>query len=116
VALMNAPDAVDGYKDLIPAGFNHPLEVPARVGLAIPFTFPGWKAAHVKTPILFGICKTDSLCPAETTEGYAKKAAKSVIKMYDCGHFDIYKGKHREVAMKDYVSFLNDNLPIKAKL
>jgi dienelactone hydrolase len=116
VALMNGPDCQDGYGSLVPAGFDHPLEVPARVGLAIPLTYPGRAAANIKTPIIFGICKTDSLCPADATEAYAKKASKSVIKLYDAGHFEIYHGKHRQVAMKDYISFLDDNLPIRAKL
>lgn len=113
---MNASDVMSGYTSLIPKGYNHLLEVPARVALVIPFTYPGLKASQVKTPILFAICKTDSLCPANITEAYAKKASKGVIKTYDCGHFDIYHGKYYNEAIKDYISFYSDNLPIKAKL
>lgn len=113
---MNASDVMSGYTSLVPEGYNHPLNVPARVALAIPFTYPGSKASQVKTPILFAICQTDSLCPAATTEAYAKKASKGFIKNYDCGHFDIYHGKYYEEAIKDYISFYGDHLPIKAKL
>lgn len=113
---MNAPDALSGYKALLPSGVNHSLEVPARSALTIPFTFPGWKTSQIKTPILFAICKTDSVAPAGPTEGYARKAPKGVVKIYDVGHFDIYNGEPFEVATKDYIAFLTDNLPIKSKL
>lgn len=116
VALMNAPDAMEGYKALVPKGHQAELNVPARAALSIPFQFPGSKASQVKSPILFAICKNDSVAPAGATESYAKTAPQATIKYYDCGHFDIYNGKWFEMATKDYVSFLQKNMPIKAKL
>ena len=110
---MNAPDVLTTFPSLVPDGHPFQQTVPARLTLTLPFLRPGSYASEVECPILFGICGTDSVAPAQTTLEYAKKAPKGVIRWYDVGHFDIYSGPPFEEAMKDYQAFLQEFLPTK---
>lgn len=84
--------------------------VPARLVLSLPLDRPGAYASQVKTPILFGICKKDSVAPAPPTLKYAKKAPKGTIKEYDAGHFDVYVGDSFERVIQDYLDFYKEHL------
>jgi pimeloyl-ACP methyl ester carboxylesterase len=111
---MNAPDAVDGTTALIPPGYEHRKAIPARFALQIPFMRPGAYVKSIKAPIFFAICARDSVAPAGPTLAYAKQAVnpKTKIQWYeDMGHFDIYLGEPFQRATKDYIEFLQKNLP-----
>lgn len=111
---MNAPDVLRTYPPLIPEG--HPVQekVPARVTLSLPLLRPGSSASKVQCPILFGICGRDSVAPAHATLAYAETAPKGVVKWYeDMGHFEIYYGESFRIAIRDYVRFFQENLPVE---
>jgi pimeloyl-ACP methyl ester carboxylesterase len=113
VALMNAPDVMGTFHRLIPSGYEIQDEVPARLVLKLPLLRPGSYASKVQCPILFGICGQDSVAPAGPTLKYAKTAPKGVIKWYgDVGHFEVYYGEAYGKAIKDYVEFLQQNIPV----
>ena len=111
-ALMTAADAVPGYLGLVPDGAPHRNEVAARVGLRIPLRRPGRFAAQVHCPILFCVCETDTVAPAEATLRHARTAPQGVVRVYPEGHFDIYTGEAFERVVADQIAFLHDRVPV----
>ncbi|KRA37816.1 MULTISPECIES: alpha/beta hydrolase [unclassified Nocardioides] len=105
-ALMNAPDALQGYQALVPSGGTFVNEVAARVAPTITRYRPGKAARRVAPPILFCITNHDTVTPAAQTLAYAKTAPRGEIKEYDAGHFDIYLGAAFEEVVADQVEFL----------
>src|SRR4029450_10954610 len=67
---------------------------------------PGRSARKVNAPILFCICDTDAVAPAETALRYAATAPRGEVKRYPIGHFDIYLGEPFEHAVADQTEFL----------
>ncbi|KAH9827566.1 Alpha/Beta hydrolase protein [Teratosphaeria destructans] len=111
-ALMNAPDVWDGFQPLIPEGFSPQERVPARLILKMAMLRPGAHAAQVQCPLFVAICGKDTVAPPQATKSHVEKAPKGTIKWYDdMGHFDIYIGDKHMRAMKDYVAFLEANMP-----
>ncbi|MGL6236058.1 MAG: alpha/beta hydrolase [Segniliparus sp.] len=111
VALMNAPDAKDGFLGLVPEGQGFTNAAAARIGAQIPLWRPGRHAKAIKAPIYFAICDKDTVAPAGPTAKYAAKAPRGVVKHYPFGHFDIYVGAAFDEAIEDYVAFLGEHLP-----
>ncbi|GAA1906086.1 alpha/beta hydrolase [Williamsia serinedens] len=107
-ALMNTPDALDGYLALVPEGMSFSDEVAAAVALRIPRDKPGKVARSVTAPVLFGVCENDTVAPAAATIKHAERMPNAVIKRYPVGHFDIYLGDAFETAVADYVDFLDE--------
>lgn len=116
VALMTAPDAEEGFLNQVPAddagGFDN--RSAARISLHLVRDFPGRRAADITAPILFAVCKTDSVAPAGPTLKYARTAPAGEIKLYPEGHFDIYVGEPFERVVADQLDFLTRNVPIDA--
>jgi dienelactone hydrolase len=110
VALMHAPDAYSGYMKLVPDGTQLRNEVAARIGVKMLPYRPGRLAAKVPCPILFCVCKTDSVAPSEPTRRYAAMAPRGEVKLYPEGHFDIYVGDAFERVIADQLDFLEKNL------
>lgn len=111
VALMNAPDAFDGYLALAADGEPVKNQVAARFGLDIIRHFPGRMAGKITCPILFCVCETDSVAPAKATLRHAARAPHGEIKTYPDGHFDIYRGAAFERVVNDQLDFLSRTLP-----
>lgn len=105
-ALMTAPDALPGYRALVPEDHTFVNEVAARVAPTITWHRPGRAAKDVAIPILFCICDRDSVTPPERTRAYAHTAPMGEVKTYDAGHFEIYSGDAFEVAVADQTDFL----------
>jgi len=110
-ALMTAPDALPGYLALVPPGLPFRNEVAARIGFAILAYRPGRHTAAVRCPILFAVCAHDTVAPAGATLRHARRAPNGEIKLYQAGHFDIYRGEPFERAVADQLSFLLSHVP-----
>lgn len=111
-ALMTSPDSYDGYLALAPdADESFHNWVAARVALQIVRHRPGRRAKDVRCPILFTVCETDSVAPAEATLRYARTAPLGETKTYDAGHFAIYLGEAFERAVADQLEFLIRSVP-----
>jgi len=110
-ALMNAPDAYDGYLGIMPPDGGVPNHVAARFALDIIRYFPGRRTPQIRSPILFCVCDTDSVAPAKTTLRHASRAPRHEIKRYVDGHFDIYVGKAFERVVRDQLDFLRRTVP-----
>ncbi|KZS58982.1 alpha/beta hydrolase [Mycobacterium ostraviense] len=110
VAVMTAPDAYDGYLELVPEGVELRNEIAARIALRVLTYRPGRLAAKVRCPILFCVCETDSVAPAGATLRYAAQAPCGEVKVYPEGHFAIYVNDAFERAVADQIAFLDQHL------
>ncbi len=115
VGLMDAEDVIDGVLGLLDASGlteeQYRNDVPARVALEIPLDAPGRRASEVRCPILFCVCDTDTVAPAQATLRHAAKAPLGEIRRYPAGHFDIYIGEHFERVVADQLAFLRVHVP-----
>jgi len=109
-ALLNTPDAYEGYLRLVPNGARLTNEVAARIALQVMTYRPGRSAAKIGCPILFCVCEFDSVAPAAATLRYAARAPRGEIKSYPEGHFDIYVGAAFERVIADQIAFLDKHL------
>jgi len=112
-ALMNAPDAYDGYRGIMPPGADIKNHVAARFALDIIRYFPGRRTPEIRSPILFCVCETDSVAPAKATLRHAHRAPRKEIRRYADGHFDIYVGQAFERVVRDQIDFLRRTVPTK---
>lgn len=106
LGLMNAHDALPGYRQLMPRGMRFTNHVAARVMADILRYRPGRSAARVACPILFCISDTDTVTPPEQTYRYAQQAPRGEIRRYAAGHFDFYTGSTFERLAADQTDFL----------
>jgi fermentation-respiration switch protein FrsA (DUF1100 family) len=105
-ALMTSPDSEPGYRALIPPGAEFRNGVAARFLLHVGLHRPGRSARKISAPILFCICDTDAVAPAQTALRYAATTPLAEVKRYPVGHFDIYRGEPFERAVGDQTEFL----------
>lgn len=110
-ALMNAPDALAGYLDLVPDDVDFTNAVSARVANRIMLHHPGRQARNVRCPILFQVCERDSVAPPAPTLRYAAKAPRGEVVRYPVGHFAIYRDEPLRRALADDVAFLRRHVP-----
>src|SRR3954452_19813687 len=111
-ALMTSPDAEAGYRALIPPEAHFRNGVAARFINRVARYRPGRAARKVQAPILFCICATAAVAPAETALRYATTAPRAEVKRYPIGHFDIYRGEPFEQAVADQLEFLLRHLAV----
>jgi uncharacterized protein len=109
-ALMTAPDALPGYRALIPEGGTFVNEAAARVIPTITRYRPGRAAKDIQIPILFCVSTTDSVTPPEETLRYATTAPLGEIRQYEAGHFAFYLGDPFEALVADQLEFLTRHL------
>lgn len=103
-AVMTAPDADSGFRDLVGAESLWRNEIAARLVLELPFYRPVRAAARLQMPALFCVCDDDTITPPGSTITSARRAALGELRRYHYGHFDIY----RDPAVKvDQVEFLS---------
>lgn len=105
-AMMTAHDVVEGYRALMPEGFEDDNRVAGRIGLDILFERPGRRMKDLKCPTLVCACEKDTVAPYGPTVKYAQGAPNVELKSYPFGHFDIYVGEGFARAIPDQVEFL----------
>lgn len=69
---------------------------------------PGKYAKDIRVPIYYAVCGKDEVALAKKTLQYIKRTPNAVVKVYDCGHFDIYFGKYYDEAIADYIAFFKE--------
>jgi len=111
-AIMTSPDSDPGYRALIPEGAEFHNSVAARILLQAGTHRPGRSAKNVSAPILFCLCDTDAVAPADTAARYAATARRAEVKRYPIGHFDIYLDEPFEQAVADQTEFLVRHLGV----
>jgi pimeloyl-ACP methyl ester carboxylesterase len=114
VALMTAPDCVEGYRRLVPPDIERSHlwtnRVTARTGLAILFYAPARRVRRISMPILFCVAEQDSIAPAPPTLKAAAAAPRGELRRYPAGHFDYYVGNGFERIVADEIDFLKRHL------
>lgn len=106
LALMNAPDALPGYRNLLPPNTSWVNNTPARSILHIIRYRPGRAAKKVQVPILFCVSAADTVAPSEQTLTYAQQAPRGDVRIYDAGHFDFYLGEVQRRLATEQTEFL----------
>lgn len=103
-AAMSSHDALSGYSAITPDNWRN--EMCARMALYLASYRPISQAHKLICPVLIQACTKDSVAPAAAAVKLARKAGTNVeLKQYDIGHFDIYVGKARDVAVADQLDF-----------
>jgi dienelactone hydrolase len=117
VGLMSAADVSEGVLELLEASglteAEYRSQVPARIGLAVPFARPGRRAKDLTKPALFCVCDRDTVAPAPATLRHAATAPRGEIRRYDAGHFDIYIGDAFDRVIADQLAFLRKHVPAR---
>ena len=109
-ACMNTPDAMEGYKTLVPKDFTMNNEVPARILLMISAYRPIMYARRISCPVLIMYAKNDSLIPAKAVERMGSKIPDAEVIGLPVGHFDVYTGELFKQVVHKQVTFLLRNL------
>lgn len=116
VALMSAPDVVDGYLALVPAGAEFGDQIPARVALDIVRSRPGRQARRLACPTLVVECEHDTVAPVNATRRHLARAVRAGAPVeqvaVDAGHFDIYVGDDFEHVVALELAFLQRHVPV----
>jgi dienelactone hydrolase len=112
VALMSAPDVVEGYLGLVPDGVEFRNEVTARAALDVLRYRPGRQAGKVRCPLHVTVCDDDSVAPAEATTKHLARAEHAEVVHRRAGHFDIYTGEEFEEVVSAQVAFLRRALSV----
>jgi len=108
-AMLNSPDAFEGYLSLVPEGSAWENKIPARLALTAPYR-PIKSASKVNCPALVVIAEKDSLIPAAIQEKMADRMPSGEVVKYPIGHFDIYTGDAFEEAVETQATFLKKHL------
>jgi fermentation-respiration switch protein FrsA (DUF1100 family) len=111
-ALMTSPDSEPGYRALLPPGTPFVNAVPARFLLHVGRHRPGRSVKDITAPVLFCLCDSDAVAPADVAARYAATAPRGEVKHYPVGHFDIYLGEPFERAVADQTEFLVRHLKV----
>lgn len=114
-AMMNTPDAMQGYYTLVPPDSDMKNEVPARIGLMVPSYRPVMYARRITCPVLLMYAENDSLIPAGAVKKAGARIPDAEVIGLPVGHFDVYTGDlFRQVAAKQG-EFLTKALGIRSQ-
>jgi pimeloyl-ACP methyl ester carboxylesterase len=110
LALMDAPDALPGYNNLLPRHFLWANSTPARSILNIIRYRPGKTAKDIAIPIMFCVSATDTVAPTQPTIDYVSHARLGDVRVYPAGHFDFYLGDIQRQLADEQTEFLMAHL------
>lgn len=105
-AILSSSDSEPGYKAIAPADWRN--ETPARIALRFPFYRPIKHIYDLACPQLQQHCLGDVIAPPPTLDLARQPRGRRniVVKTYDCGHFDLYRGAWFEKSVADQIAFL----------
>jgi dienelactone hydrolase len=105
-AMMNTPDAMEGYYALVPA--NSPMKnaVPARIGLMVPAYRPIMYAGKIRCPVLLMYAKNDYLIPAKSVEKMGARIPSAEVVGLPVKHFEVYTGELFKQVVQKQADFL----------
>lgn len=113
VALMTAPDVMDGFTRLLPDGPAPREDAAARIAMGIAFDRPGRRARSVQAPTYVVVCTHDTVAPPGATRRHAARLPRGEVVERDTGHFDIYVGEEFERTVADELDFLARHVPTR---
>jgi dienelactone hydrolase len=110
LAVLTAPDARAGIEAITGPGSRWRNEVVARIMLMRVVYRPAARAARIACPLLVCVAQQDTTTPPGTTIRAAERAPRGELKLYACGHFDVYRGEWLERSAADEAEFLERHL------
>lgn len=110
VALLAGPEALAGYRALVPDEVPWPVRVPARVFLSVLGYHPIRRAAQVRTPTLVLAGTRDAICPTGAVRRAARRIADCRLEVFPIGHFDVYEGEWFERCVTLQTEFFRERL------
>jgi len=106
-AMITAPGAYEGYRDLLFAAPSFENRVCAQVLFTGQGENPADFASQVECPTLLLACEKDNLVSMESVEKVAAIMGDSCsVITYPIDHFDIYQGEDFDNAVQDMLAFL----------
>lgn len=105
-AFLSSSDSEPGYRAIAPADWCN--ETPARIALSFPFYRPIKHLYSLTCPQLQQTCLRDVIAPPLKLDLDKQPRGRRniIIKTYDCGHFDLYRGEWFEKSVSDQIKFL----------
>lgn len=116
LAAITAPGSFEGYQAMLPADFDAPNRVTARVLLKLTTYRPIKAASRVSAPLLVCICDQDQVTSPRAALKTAQAAPHSEVCHYKGDHFDIYVGELFEETVRDQLAFLTRHLGAKRNI
>jgi len=113
LAAITAPGSFEGYQAMLPANYDAPNQVTARVLLKLTTYRPIKAASRVSAPLLVCICDQDQVTSPRAALKTAHAAPQAEVRHYSGDHFDIYVGELFEKTVKDQIAFLTLHLMVK---
>ncbi len=112
MSAMNTPDAMPGYRSIIPEGVDWVNEVAARILLAVPLYRPVRGARRIACPLLVALARDDRVTPPAPARRVAARAPRAELLEFDGGHFDLYLGEPFEELVAAEIDFLHRHLRV----
>jgi uncharacterized protein len=106
LAAMTAPDAEEGVKKLYPEGYEPNTDVAARIFLMVALYSPARLVPRLSVPWLVQVASEDLTTPMKPAIKAVRKARKSQLIVYSCGHFDVYVPPRFDQTVEDEITFL----------
>lgn len=111
---MSAADALPGMSALAALGPDFDNRLTARSAFDVLFYAPGRHARNIECPVYVALCDPDTVAPDKTAKRQTSKAPLAEVHTYPVGHFEIYFGEAFEVAVNNYLTFLQRHVPVSA--
>jgi fermentation-respiration switch protein FrsA (DUF1100 family) len=110
-ALLNTPDAMVAFQDLVPPGSTWQNRTPARVLFQLLRYRPLRDAAKIEAPVLMVAAEDDSLIPIAGVEAASKKIPNcELVTLPGTSHFEPYTGEVFERVAEREAEFLCKHL------
>ena len=94
LALLNTPDVMDAFKELIPTDSDWQNKTPARVIFKMQRYRPLDDAEQITCPVLLVAAENDSLVPIASVDAAAQKIPDcEYVRLPHTGHFEPYLGE-----------------------
>ena len=110
-ALLDEPDVVDAFRELVPPDSSWRNEAPARVVFQMGRYRPLADAERIRCPVLLIAAENDSLIPIASVDAAAQRIPDcDYVRLHDTGHFEPYTGKVFERVVELEADFLCKHL------
>lgn len=110
LAFVNQPGALEGWRSVMPAGYEFDNRITAASGLDMLFYNAASAAPRVRCPLLVCACDRESLIDPAIAEKVADTAPNAVVEHYDADHFTVYHPPAVEKILTDQIAFLTAHL------
>ena len=110
-ALLNTPDTLEAFQNLVPPGSSWQNRAPARILFQMSRYRPLRDAAQIEAPVLLIAAEEDNLIPIQAVEAASKQLPScEYVALAGTSHFEPYSGEVFERVVEHEVEFLRKHL------